>query len=486
MYPCIPCRLAPGLPLLTAVVFSLSACGGGDPGPAVGSGASAGVLVSGYSQQKNPSQTGNTDHKVEPWTARSALSGQPVSQVNTTTQGDQVLRSLGAVDEDGYTVAWLSGNDGIFMQRYDSAGSKVGGETQLQLDIRDVSASVRAEALSLSSVAVLRDGSVVVAYPVARPADPPVPNSYALKGGIYFQRFDSTGAQVLAETEVFSRTFVPNYRPPGLGNVKAIALADGGFAIGWAATQPSSIGIGTAFSVRRHDGAGQAEGAPVGVGVPSINSPAESTYALRPDAFGGYAVLTSQQRKDHTPLLSLTYFDTGNAPQPVPLPDGTTDALLLPLEGGRFVLFGQGNAGAYRQFLDSGANPVGAPTPLSALPLAAQELADASYATFTAVALGVSAQRFSSEGVATGESALIAAQGSPVSVAALADSGFAAAWTAAGALADQDVFAQRFTVSADPVHAGAKARRKACKASAVGQGLKGKARKQFMDGCLKY
>ncbi|MDB5842953.1 MAG: hypothetical protein JWP79_263 [Polaromonas sp.] len=479
-----PCRLASRLPLLAAALLSLSACGGGDSGPEPGPGASVSVQASGYSEQKKPSHLGNTDYKAESCTAGSALSGQPVLRVNTTQQGDQVLRSLGAVDEDGFTVAWLSGSDGIFMQRFDSAGAKMGGETQLQLDIRHASESLRAGEISVGSVAVLRDGSVVVSYPVARPANPSVPNDQSLKDGIYFQRFDSTGAQVVAETEVFSRTFVPNYRPPGLGNVKAVALADGGFAIGWASIQPSSVTIRTTFSVRRYDGAGQAEGESVVVGV--AGSPGTSTYAMKADAFGGYAVVASQQREDYTPMFSLTYFDTGNAPQPVPLPGGTTDALLLPLESGRFALFGQGNAGAYRQFLDSGANPVGAQSPLSVLPLAAQALADGSHATFTAVAAGVSAQRFDSEGMATGESVLIAAQGgAPVSVVALPDGGFAAAWTAAGALADQDVFAQRFTVYADPVHAGAKARRKACKESAVGQGLKGRARKQFMDGCLK-
>ena len=484
MHPSNSYRLATGLPLLAAVVLSLSACGGGDSGLEPGFGASISVLAAGFSEQKNPSQTGKTENKAEPWTARSALSGQPVSRVNTTTQGDQVLRSLGAVDKAGYTVAWLSGSDGIFIQRFDSAGSKLGGETQLRLDIRDVSAFLRAEAISHSSVAVLRDGSAVVSYPVARPANPSVPYDQASKDGIYFQRFDSTGAQVLAETEVFSLTFIPNYRSPGLGDIKTIALADGGFAIGWAATQPSSVTIRTTFSVRRYDGSGHAEGARVVVGVPG--SPGNSTYALRPDAFGGYAVSTSQQREDYTPLFSLTYFDSGNAPQPVPLLGGTTDAFLLPLEGGPFVLFGQGNAGAYRQLLDSGRNPVGAQMPLSGLPLAAQELADGSYATFTAVIAGVSAQRFNSEGMATGESALMDTKGSPVSVVALPDSGFAAAWNANGALADQDVFAQRFTVSADPVHSGAKAKRKACKESAVSQGLKGKAQKQFMDDCLKY
>ena len=458
----LACR--PALASVLAALW-LTACGGGsdDSAPAPVSSTApvppaAQLPATGQTQPVAPVRTappaqGQTPVAVPVVPAPIAAPATPVLNtekftVNTTTQGAQVLRSVGSVKEAGYTVAWLSGADKIFIQRLDSAGYKIGCEVQLQLDIKDINAFARVEAIRSSSIAVLRDGSVVVSYSALRPANLSVPDGPSVTFGIYVQRFDSTGAQVLPETEVFSQTFVSNYRAPGLRDVKTIALADGGFAIGWAAIQYSSVTIRTTFLVRRYSGSGQTAGPKVMVGAQG--SPGVSSYALMPDALGGYAVSTSQQREDYTSFFSLTYFDPSNAPQPLALSSETTRAFLLPLEGKRFVLFAQGSLGASRQFLDSLGNPVGPQTPIPALPITARELTDGSYVTFTATAADILAQRFDREGAVKGESALIKTQSAPVAVVALPQNGFAAAWTGAGTgigsdgASDQDVFAQRF------------------------------------------
>jgi hypothetical protein len=449
-------------PALASVLTALwlTACGGGsdDSKPALATSTAAPALSSTNSvpTTAQPPATGQIQpvQPVMPVVQAPIAAPTPVLNtekftVNTTTQGAQVLRSVGAVKEAGYTVAWLSGADKIFIQRLDGAGFKIGGEVQLQLDIKDVNAFQRADGISTGSVAVLRDGSVVVSYNATRKANPLAPNKLLFTTGIYVQRFDSTGAQVLPETEVFSRTYVDSFRPPKLGNIKTIALADGGFAIGWAAIQESSVTIRTSFLVRRYSGSDQAAGPEVMVG--GLATPGTSSYDLMPDALGGYSVTTSQQLEDQrTTFLSLTYFDTSNAPQPIALSSDTSKALLLPLEGKRSVLFAQGSLGASRQFLDSLANPVGPQTPIPALPISALELTDGSYVTFTATAADVLAQRFDSQGVLKGESALIKTLGAPVAVVALPQNGFAAAWTGAGTetgsdgASDKDVFAQRF------------------------------------------
>jgi hypothetical protein len=445
-------------PALASVLTALwlTACGGGSDdskaAPATSSAAPASSSTNSVPTTAQPPATGQIQpvQPVMPVVQAPIAAPTPVLNtekftVNTTTQGAQVLHSVGAVKEAGYTVAWLSGADKIFIQRLDGAGFKIGGEVQLPLDIKSFGGT---EAISTSSVAVLRDGSVVVSYNAERFANPSAPTDLVIDG-IYVQRFDSTGAQVLPETEVFSRTFVFNRRPPKLGNIKTIALADGGFAIGWAAIQESSVTIRTSFLVRRYSGSNQAAGPEVMVGAQA--TPGTSSYDLMPDALGGYSVTTSQQREDQrTTFLSLTYFDTSNAPQPIALSSDTTKALLLPLEGKRFVLFAQGSLGASRQFLNSLGNPVGPQTPIPALPITALELTDGSYVTFTATAAYVLAQRFDSQGVAKGESALIKTLGEPVAVVALPQNGFAAAWTGAGTetgsngASDKDVFAQRF------------------------------------------
>lgn len=99
------------------------------------------------------------------------LAAQAVSLVNTTTAGDQAFRSIGALNDGGYTVAWISDNTTLFIQRYDSAGNKVGGETAVPLSVAGTpgaclpSACDPAVAIRESSVAVLSDG-----YPPRGPA----------------------------------------------------------------------------------------------------------------------------------------------------------------------------------------------------------------------------------------------------------------------------------------------------------------------------
>lgn len=438
-------------------------------------------MISVSSEQKKAAQAlpVKDESKAGLPAAAPVLSGQPLVLVNTTTQGDQVLRSLGALDEGGYGVAWQSGAEGIFIQRFDSAGSKIGGEVKLQQD-NDVS-----RPSSAISLGVLRDGSVVGTYIVVM--DIGLPDVYGrqfYKESLNFKRFDSTGAQVQPVTEVISHFRFTLPQPSQLTDIKTIALADGGFVMGWSDSRPTVGGMfETSSSLRRFDRAGQAMGSAltISVNLPSLYI---ESYSLKPDAFGGYMVYVSQRLRDYSPFQSPTYFDIANVPHPIALPSGTNGALLLPLEAGRFVLFGQGSSGAYRQFLDGLGNPIGAQTPVSALPTAAHELADDSYVTFTAVNAGVLAQRFDSEGVALGESALINTQGAGFTAVALSDRGFVASWTGTGALSGQDVFAQRFTIFDDTALPDAKAKRKACKQSAISQGLKGKARKQFMDACL--
>lgn len=92
-------------------------------------------------------------------------------------------------------------------------------------------------------------------------------------------------------------------------------------------------------------------------------------------------------------------------------------------------------------------------------------------------------QRYGIEGAPVGPALPIRTNGAVPQLIALADGGFAAAWSGPGEHGDLDVFAQRFWPGGNG-HATARAIRLACIESARQQGLKGSARKQFVDQCL--
>ena len=93
--------------ILACIVLVLSACGGG-----TGDGSLSGP----------PDQVLARKIPLD----RSFVPGE-VLLVNTTTAGQQVLRSTGATSDGGYTVAWISNDDPLFLQHYDGAGQKLGG-----------------------------------------------------------------------------------------------------------------------------------------------------------------------------------------------------------------------------------------------------------------------------------------------------------------------------------------------------------------------
>lgn len=100
-------------------------------------------------------------------------------QVNTYTTGDQLFSSVSALSDGGYVITWTSADEdgsgaGVYSQRYDSAGSPVGGEVQVNTYTEGDQTQ--------PSVAGLADGTYVVAWA-----------SYFQEGGdgvdIYAQRY---------------------------------------------------------------------------------------------------------------------------------------------------------------------------------------------------------------------------------------------------------------------------------------------------------
>jgi hypothetical protein len=396
--------------------------------------------------------------------------------VNTTTAGPQIFSSVSAQADGGYTVAWIDNNMAVAIQRYDSAGGKVGTEVSVPYS------QLSTTAISQSSVAVLRDGSVVVVYETNRLPDEPfmIPRAE----GVFFQRFDANGTQLSGETPVVSR--VEFNTPPLLFRAapKAAPLADGGFVVTWVSTSFDTSRVFVDLFKQRYDSQAQAVGGNVSVShsassssfsfyIAGRSSCAECVgfYALNADMQGGYTLTMFRRDTLENNLVvlvhgvSVTYFDAADRAKEIIAPRAG-NSLLLPLAGDRFVLFttacvppddfacgsalGGGqprSTDTFRQFLDSAGNPVGEATRVASMPVAATELADGSYIVFLqAAGGGFTAQRFDANGAALGDAVAVDAIPSGRGVAALNGGSLALGWSATPPGGDLDVFTQRVLV----------------------------------------
>lgn len=430
----------------------LTACGGG------------GEAVDPASALEPSAARRETAKKQE---ANPTLMAQAVTLVNTTTAGDQNLRAMGALADGGYTVAWLSDTT-LFMQRYDDAGNRRGGETAIGLviDPRDAAAQIPAT----SSIGVLRDGSVVVAYSASRSS---TGSPLVTETGVYMQRFDAAGAQVLAETRIVSMPEGDPRRPTRFGGTRVLPAPDGGYVVAWNSLSSSAtLGLRLALFSQRFDASNQ----PVG-GIINLGSTLNPTrMQILADAMGGYTVYLSGLREDFSPTgLNVTHYDASQTPTPI-LTGAAGIALLLPLDDGQYVLFtSQAEGVVYRQFLNSAGAAVGDRTAAPFMPISAQTLADGTYVLFQPTfAGGAMAQRFEASGEPIGDPLTL--QVRDTLVVPLAEGGFAAGWSAADTGGGRDVYTQRFIEVADNP-------RKACLASA--KGLRGQLRKAFMTACLR-
>jgi predicted nucleic acid-binding Zn-ribbon protein len=149
--------------------------------------------------------------------------------VNTHTVDLQDTPDV-AVDGDGdFLVTWTSENQdddsipipdrngGVFAQRFDSAGARVGGEFQVNTFTLNRQRN--------ATIAMRADGSFVVVW-ASRSQDED-PSEITTHDGVFAQRFSSTGGRVGIEFQVNTQTFYYQHEP-------AIGIsAAGDFVIVW-------------------------------------------------------------------------------------------------------------------------------------------------------------------------------------------------------------------------------------------------------------
>lgn len=142
------------------------------------------------------------------------------SQVNTYTESDQTYSDATAITGGGWVVTWTSyeqdgDHQGVFQQAYNSNGSKLGTEHQINVYTH--------KAQQHPKVTALTDGGWVVTW---------VSNGQDGSGyGIYQQAFSAAGAKLGTETAVNAFTTGDQI------NHKVTALDGGGWVVTW--TSPS-------------------------------------------------------------------------------------------------------------------------------------------------------------------------------------------------------------------------------------------------------
>jgi hypothetical protein len=429
----------------------LAGCGGG--GSSTGSGLTPEALVA---RSSPPGQAAK---------APAALVPQPLSLVNTITAGNQTGRAIGATADGGYTVVW---DGSLSMRHYQSNGHAAAPETALQF-VAGTGGSSSSQVTS-TSVAVLEDGSVVVAYGVTRTFAPDRAPTVTT-AGLYLQRFGPDGAQILPETQLYNLQIGDPRRTTTVQDVQALAMPGGGYVLGWTLSSVSAtVGLLNTFMTQFFDAQNQPVGA--GMGLGGINMRAR----IVADGLGGYTLYWSGLRSDFRPTgLNVEHYDATQTKLSVlsAWPEG---ALLLPLDDGRYLLYTSSTAtGTSRQVLDSSGAAQGPAMPVAHMPVLASLLADGTYvAAWPTDAGGLDAQRFDMQGTPIGDVLALPADATTRHlITPLSDGGFAAAWTTAGASGDLDVYTQSFLEAPD---------RKTCLTNA--RGLRGQARKAFIANCL--
>jgi len=147
--------------------------------------------------------------------------------VNTYTDDNQYDPVIATLSDGGFVIAWMSNNqdgdeEGIFAQRYDSAGNVVDDEFM----VNTTTASYQVE----PSIAALDDGGFVVTW---WSPDPDSGDS----ANIYAQRYNSDGTVSVSENQTSNDSqFQVNTETSGT-HPGVAGLSGGGFVITWGSDQ---------------------------------------------------------------------------------------------------------------------------------------------------------------------------------------------------------------------------------------------------------
>lgn len=154
-------------------------------------------------------------------------------QVNTYTTGSQGYRGLDVAcgDDGSFVIAWNSSDQdgsyfGIFAQRFDSSGTAVGGEFQVNTYTTDFQERVRVTAKDAGQFNIVWQSG---------------PEPYGIPSDLFLRRYDAAGP-TSAEIQVNTYTTDIQAFPAIAGD------ADGNFVVAWHSYQQDGDGYGVFFT----------------------------------------------------------------------------------------------------------------------------------------------------------------------------------------------------------------------------------------------
>ncbi|WP_085723023.1 calcium-binding protein [Pseudomonas sp. R37(2017)] len=187
--------------------------------------------------------------------------------VNTTLAGEQFQPSVVGLLNGGYVVTWSGLNTGgqqcIFTQQYNANGTRLGGETVVNTTLAGLRDS--------PEITALADGGYVVAWGAEEASG---------NFGSFLQRFNASGVKVGGEVHVNTTTLGAQDFPQIFG------VPDGGYLAVWEGNGPGDdYGIVT----QRFNSAGVKVGSETLVNTPSVDTQTEHMVAVQ--ANGNYLVV---------------------------------------------------------------------------------------------------------------------------------------------------------------------------------------------------
>lgn len=225
---------------------------------------------------------GQEGTNAEVYAQRYSLSGEPIGtefRINTFTQASQNNSSVTVLNDDSFVVTWTSSPQdgdlgGVFGQRFDSDGQKLGGEFQIN--------TFTPSSQGWPTVKTLENGDFVVVW-----------DSFSQDGsgsGVYGQRYDQSGVKLGGEFQI--NTFTPSFQIRS----DMAELADGGFVVTW--TSSGQDGSSAGVFGQMYDVGGQRVGTEFQVNTFTDNRQDDSSVVGLDD--GGFLVTWTSFSQDET------------------------------------------------------------------------------------------------------------------------------------------------------------------------------------------
>lgn len=376
----------------------------------------------------------------------------PEVRVNTYIDSRQSAAQTIALRDGGYVTVWSGagvgdGGYGVFLQRFDASGARVGGEILVN--------TTTANSQRNPQITLLADGGYAVVW------DASIPGQTGSLG-IFGQTFDASGTRVGGEVQI-----------SGVGSSQQMtALTGGGYVVTW--TQPVDYPWSGVFA-RHVDAAGQPQGPAFVLDADQEASLVSVTATATASGF----IAVWRAYNDGAATIGVQAFDASGARRGetvrIDRDGGQTKPEIVRLADGGFALVWTQLDGLYGQVLSDDGQPAGGRFLIQGAPSGASLLhsivatPDGGFTVAweqfngTAAPSSISVAAFFADGVRNGDTLLVrgamTSPGEPPGLAVLASGDVILSYSRyVGNVADYyDVFQVRLQVQDASIHGSAAA-----------------------------